>query len=93
MLVDIVTKKHGLPSNVPPTSTVKKNRFKVATSEQGSPLHCKAPLQNKAHSGPQGKGVKGREGRLVTLNILEMQPEFQDPHLESGVLHQNMVAG
>ena len=59
-------------SNVPPV--IKDTRFKLPTSEQGSSLRSKA-------KGSQGSSPK----RLVTLNILGMQPEFQDPHLESGV--------
>ena len=62
-------------SNVPPINPViKDTRFKLPTSEQGSSLPSKA-------KGSQGSRPK----RLITLNILGMQPEFQDPHLESGV--------
>ena len=62
-------------SNVPPINPViKDTRFKLPTSEQGSSLPSKA-------KGSQGSSPK----RLITLNILGMQPEFQDPHLESGI--------
>ena len=69
--------EHHSTSRTPPASSLTGTRFKPLTSVKGSSPHSKM----ESRKGSQRSSPK----RLITLNILGMQPEFLDPYLESGL--------
>ena len=75
--------EHRSTSQTPPTSTLAGTRFKLSTSVKVSSPQSKM----ESVKGSQGSSPK----RLITLNILGMQPEFLDPYLESGVTVEQTV--